>query len=116
MSSPPNDYETGYGKPPKESQFKPSQSGNPKGRPKARGSQQIDLDKLLGDPVRARTSKGTILMDPFEAQIRKQLELGLKGSIQAIEYVLNAFSKYESIVPAERSIHWGVRVMPPQKK
>lgn len=27
-------YEVGYGKPPKHSQFKPGQSGNPKGRPK----------------------------------------------------------------------------------
>lgn len=29
------DYEVGYGRPPKRNQFKPGQSGNPKGRPKA---------------------------------------------------------------------------------
>jgi hypothetical protein len=28
------DYEVGYGKPPKETRFKPGQSGNPRGRPK----------------------------------------------------------------------------------
>ena len=35
MSEPPeNDYEVGYRRPPIETQFKPGQSGNPKGRPK----------------------------------------------------------------------------------
>ena len=28
------DYEIGYGKPPKQTRFKPGQSGNPRGRPK----------------------------------------------------------------------------------
>jgi hypothetical protein len=32
---PSGDYEVGYGKPPKHTRFKPGQSGNPKGRPKA---------------------------------------------------------------------------------
>lgn len=32
MSS--DDYEVGYGKPPKQTRFKPGQSGNPKGRPR----------------------------------------------------------------------------------
>lgn len=34
MSKKPRDYEVGYGKPPKHSQFKPGHSGNRKGRPK----------------------------------------------------------------------------------
>lgn len=41
------DYEVGYGKPPKGTQFKPGQSGNRRGRP--RGSQNIStiIDKEL---------------------------------------------------------------------
>ena len=34
MSSDDEDYEVGYGKPPKDSRFKLGQSGNPNGRPK----------------------------------------------------------------------------------
>lgn len=33
-STMPKQYEVGYGKPPKKTQFKPGQSGNPKGRTK----------------------------------------------------------------------------------
>jgi hypothetical protein len=33
-----DDYEIGYGRPPRHSQFKPGQSGNPKGRPKPKNS------------------------------------------------------------------------------
>lgn len=42
-TDPQNQDEVGYGKPPKAYQFKPGQSGNPKGRPKGPGS----LHKLI---------------------------------------------------------------------
>ena len=34
MSNDNDDYEVGYGRPPKSGQFKKGQSGNPKGRPR----------------------------------------------------------------------------------
>jgi hypothetical protein len=37
----------GYGKPPKHSQFKPGQSGNPKGRKKGKRNLQTDLEEEL---------------------------------------------------------------------
>ena len=40
-----DDYEVGYGKPPKKSQFKPGQSGNRNGRPKgARGLKTVIME------------------------------------------------------------------------
>ena len=36
------DYDVGYGKPPKSGQFKPGQSGNPKGRPPRRSTDVME--------------------------------------------------------------------------
>ena len=38
------DYEVGYGKPPKSKRFKPGASGNPKGRPKGKKSRHNSAD------------------------------------------------------------------------
>ena len=39
------DYEIGYGKPPKETRFKPGQSGNPRGRPKGAKNKKNDIPR-----------------------------------------------------------------------
>ena len=48
-------YKIGKGKPPKDTQWKPGQSGNPKGRPKAAKSEPTDgaaITLLAGKPNR----------------------------------------------------------------
>lgn len=46
-----DDYEIGYGKPPKHSQFKKGQSGNSKGRPKKRKSIQELIQEELDTEI-----------------------------------------------------------------
>ena len=46
-NKPGGDYEIGCGKPPKEHQFKPGQSGNLKGRPPKRKQKRIDAAAVL---------------------------------------------------------------------
>lgn len=62
-SAPEN--EVGYGKPPRTHQFKPGQSGNPKGRPKGAKSEATILYELLHRkiPIRegGKTRKVTVL-------------------------------------------------------
>lgn len=45
-----NDYEVGYGRPPVATRFKPGQSGNPKGRPKA----SKNLSTLVREKMQAK--------------------------------------------------------------
>lgn len=54
------DYEIGYGKPPKEHQFKPGQSGNPKGRPKKITSLKEALQISLNAEISTKTETGEI--------------------------------------------------------
>ena len=45
------DYEIGYSKPPKATQFKKGQSGNTKGRPKGSNNLSTDVKAILKAPV-----------------------------------------------------------------
>ena len=45
------DYEVGYKKPPKETRFKPGQSGNSRGRPTQKAAESLDITKILEEPV-----------------------------------------------------------------
>ena len=45
-------YDIGYGRPPKQNQFKPGKSGNPTGRPKGSRNLKTDLQEELQKEVK----------------------------------------------------------------
>ena len=89
---PTEDYAVGYQRPPRATQFKPGQSGNPKGRPKAaRGMNSIVRDNLT-QKVLVRTANGTRRISRIDAVIQKTIELAMKGNPRALIEVLKLYS------------------------
>lgn len=75
---PPDDNEIGYGKPPKASQFKPGQSGNPKGRPRQADATALDISGTLNEPIKVKVGGKTKTMSPFEASFRQLAKRAIK--------------------------------------
>lgn len=78
------DYEVGYGKPPKNSQFKKGQSGNAKGRPKESKNTYTLLDEALSKKMTVIENGEQIQISKRQAIILQLVNKGVKGEIKAI--------------------------------
>jgi hypothetical protein len=76
-----------YGKPPKASQFKPGQSGNPKGRPKGAPNIRTDLDETLRALVEVRTNRGVRRITMQKAFLQTLAEKANDGDLRAIQHL-----------------------------
>lgn len=75
-----DDYEVGYGKPPKHTRFQKGQSGNPKGRPKGSKNMGTLLGEVLAQKVTV-TENGQNRRIPYkEAFVRRLAAKGIEGS------------------------------------
>ena len=89
MSQSDDDDQVGYRRPPKKHQFKPGQSGNPKGRPKKSKNMTTLVDEELDKTVsvidggrRRRESKRVLAA-------RQLADRAAKGDHKAIETIMN---------------------------
>ena len=79
----PDDYDVGYGKPPRDGQFTKGQSGNPKGRPKGSRNMASILNEISCKPV-TLTENGRSRTVPSKEAILLQLQSGaIKGDHRA---------------------------------
>jgi hypothetical protein len=85
------DYEIGYGKPPKRTQFKKGVCPNPKGRGKrAKLSMSEVIDELLSAPVEYQ-ERGRLKRRPRILVFFRQLaSLALKGETDAANFLMKA--------------------------
>ncbi len=83
-----DDYEVGYGKPPKHTQFTKSRSGNPKGRPKGSNNFGTDVKRALKAPVRLTEDGSPRTVSTQEAALLRLREKALKGDARALDRLL----------------------------
>lgn len=77
-------YEVGYGKPPKKSQFKKGQSGNPKGRKKGARGLKSDLRDELKGPVTVHEDGKQITVSKQRLAIKQLINQAVTGDLRAI--------------------------------
>ena len=93
----PWDPSVGYGRPPKSTQFKPGQSGNPNGRPKGAKTRRFGSGGyILRDALLAETQRRIVIHEgdqkveitQLHAAIRRLVILAMQGSLEAMRMLL----------------------------
>ena len=90
-----DDEEVGYGKPPKHSQFKPGQSGNPKGRPRGARGLRTELRSELGELMTITENGKSRRVSKRRVVIKSLLAKALKGDVRAAEKVMQLWIQAE---------------------
>lgn len=84
----PSDYEVGYGRPPKHTQFKKGQSGNRKGRPKGHRNFKTDLMATLEEPVRVTEEGKQKTVSTQKAALLRLRAKALGGDARALDRLI----------------------------
>lgn len=84
-----DDHKIGYGKPPKETQFKKGTSGNPRGRPKGVKNMCTSLKRLYNQEVPIREGNKVHKMSILEVIVTKQLHNAMTGNTKAFTAVVS---------------------------
>ncbi len=79
-----DDYEVGYGRPPKHGQFRKGQSGNPKGRKKGARGLKTDLKAELGERLAITENGKTKKLTKQQAMIKQLTAKALGGDMRAV--------------------------------
>lgn len=78
-------YEVGYGKPPKDSQYRKGVSGNPKGRTKKNRELKATLKRVFSTPVTITIDGKKTSIDGTEAALLQLRAMMSKGDLRAIK-------------------------------
>jgi hypothetical protein len=92
-----DEFEVGYGKPPKSTQFKPGHSGNAKGRPKGVRNFKTDVKKTLTTPIKVTTDGKSKKVSTQLAVLLRLREQALKGDAAEFESLFASLRKPEAV-------------------
>lgn len=91
-----NSYAVGYSKPPKHSQFRPGQSGNPAGRRKGVRNLGTDVKRTLATPVRVKENGRTRKKSTQESALMVLREKALRGDTRALDRLLDLAARFNN--------------------
>jgi hypothetical protein len=99
------DYEVGYCRPPKKTQFKKGQSGNPNGRPKRRTDAAGLLEEALSQTLTVQEGDKVIEMSAEEAVMYAQIRKAMQGDVSAFSEILKLAKRLGVIGRASQGSH-----------
>lgn len=94
-------YDIGYGKPPKQAQWKKGQSGNPKGRPRRDRNVGALVAALLAQRIVVRAGKTTKRRTRLEHLVHRLFEQALEGDPRLMKMALDEARKDEERAETE---------------
>src|SRR6516164_6755845 len=86
----------GYGKPPKRTQFRSGQSGNPKGRPKGTRNFSTDVLSTLQSPVKVNKGGRARNISTQLATLMVLRDKALRGDFKAADHLIDLASRYNT--------------------
>lgn len=92
----PKKYKVGYGKPPKHSQYKTGQSGNPKGKPKGCRNFSTDAKEVLKQPTRVTQGGKSKTLSTQRAMLLRRREQALGGNERALDRMMDLAAKHNN--------------------
>lgn len=92
---PEKKHETGYGHPPERNQFKPGQSGNPKGRPKGSKNFNTVLMEELEATVLVKENGASQEISKLVAMIKQTVNKAIQGDDRSTQLVVRLLQTME---------------------
>jgi hypothetical protein len=83
------DDDVGKGKPPKQHQFQPGQSGNPKGRPKGSKNVHHILSKILNEKITVTDAGKKMVVEKLEGAMRVLVNKSFEGRPQSLKLLID---------------------------
>ena len=88
------DYEVGYKKPPKHGQFRPGESGNPKGKPSGAKNLKTELQEELAETIKIKESGHAKTVSKQRAMLKSLTAKAVQGDTKAANVVLGMIFKF----------------------